>query len=391
LKLPDAGAAQAAAPHAAPRLIFVSTVYPTPWEPHKGPANRSTVESLRAAGCDVRVVAPVPWPKRFLPRSSVVPVENYPTYWYPPRVLRAQYHRTMDWSIRSTLARAASEFQPDAILAFWIDPDGTAALKEARRIGVPCGIIVGGSDLMLLPADPSRRRVITRTLRDADHLFTVGSVLHDKAIEFGAPPNHVSNFLAGVDLTRFGPGDRAAARVRLGLPLDKRLVLWIGSMVPVKATERLLAATSMLGSGHDDVELLLVGDGPRRAALEQQVAADAALRGRVKFAGATTHATLPDWYRAADLFVLPSRSEGVPNVILESMTTGLPWIASDVGSIKDLLPFGTSSVVPEGDVVALRDAMKKALAALGNVTPRPFDRLDGARQLLHHLGLDSGR
>ena len=84
------------------------------------------------------------------------------------------------------------------------------------------------------------------------------------------------------------------------------------------------------------------GDGPRRPALQQDANASPMLRGRVIFAGALSHDALPDWYRAANLFVLPSRSEGVPNVLIEAMACGLPFVASDVGSIADLLPFGPS-------------------------------------------------
>lgn len=371
-----------------PRLLFVSTVYPTPWEPAKGPANRSTVESLRLAGCEVRVVAPVPWIRRSGARATVEPPEQYPTYWYPPGVLRSHYHDAMHWSINATLRRLSHEFHPDAVLAFWTDPDGTVALKHARALGVPGGVIVGGSDVMLLPVDAARRRVISRTLAAADHVFAVGDVLRQRSIALGARADRASNFLCGVDLTRFGPGDRTAARARLGLKPEGSMLLWIGQMGKVKATERLLRAAVLLAAKFPDVTMALVGDGPRRTALQDEVDNTPALRGRVIFPGAVDHAALPDWYRAADLFVLPSRSEGVPNVLLEAMASGLPFVASDVGSINDLLPFGPSTTVPEGDIAALADAISTALrTGPESVQPKRFDRLDGARHLIKHLGL----
>ena len=374
-----------------PRVLFVSTVYPTPWEPHKGPVNRSTVESLRLLGCDVRIVAPVPWTKRYGAKTAVVPVEHYPTYWYPPGMFRSHFHTAMRWSIARTLRHVSDKFQPEAVLAFWTDPDGTVALGHAQRLGLPCGIIVGGSDLMLLPSSPARRRVIARTLQAADHVFAVGSVLQQKAVDLGTAPERISNFLCGVDLDRFGPGDRHEARARLGLPAVGRILLWIGSMVTIKATERLLWSAAILASEHPDLKVVLVGDGPGREALQQEVDRTPALHGRVTFAGAVAHDMLPDWYRAADLFVLPSRSEGVPTVLLEAMTTGLPFVASDVGSIKDLLPYGPSRVVPQGNVAALTQAISAALRTASTpLAPRAFDRLDGARHLLGHLGLRSG-
>jgi glycosyltransferase involved in cell wall biosynthesis len=333
-------------------------------------------------------VAPVPWPKRRGKSHAITPAETYPTYWYPPGMLRAHYHTAMQWSIGGTVRRMTARWRPDAVLAFWTDPDGTVALQHARRLGVPGGVIAGGSDLMLLPSDPRRRNVIAETLRQADHVFAVGSVLAARAIALGASADRVSNFLAGVDLEQFGPGDRSAARTQLGLEQDGTLLLWIGSMVQVKATERLLEAAAALSTEFPGLRVALIGSGPRESALRALVASNASLRERVRLVGAVDHAALPDWFRAADLFVLPSRSEGVPNVLLEALTSGLQFVASDVGSIRDLLPFGASCVVPEGDVTALATGIRSALEAnVAPPAPRPFDRLDGARHLLARLGL----
>jgi glycosyltransferase involved in cell wall biosynthesis len=346
------------------------------------------VDSLRAIGCEVRVVAPVPWPKRRGRALAITPAESYPTYWYPPGMLRSHYHTAMQWSIGATLRSLTARWRPDAVLSFWTDPDGTVALQHARRLGVPGGVIAGGSDLMLLPSDPRRRNVIAATLRQADHVFAVGSVLVTRAVALGAPADRVSNFLAGVDLDHFGPGDRDNARRQLGLEHAGPLLLWIGSMVPVKATERLLEAAAELSKEYPGLSVALIGSGPREGALRAQVAAAPSLGERVRFVGAVDHAALPDWFRAADLFVLPSRSEGVPNVLLEALTSGLPFVASDVGSIRDLLPFGASRVVAEGDVNALTAGIRLALQAnVAPPPPRPFDRLDGARHLVTHLGL----
>ncbi|MGH7583354.1 MAG: glycosyltransferase [Gemmatimonadales bacterium] len=381
--MPPAPAASAA--HR--RLLFVSTVYPTPWEQAKGPHNRSRVEALREAGCDVHVVAPIPWQKRTGRSTPITPAETYPTYWYTPRVLRNQYHRMMDWSIGTTIERVFTEFRPDAVLAFWTDPDGTVALRHARRHGVPCGIIAGGSDIMLLTSDPARRRIIAATLSMADHVFAVGSVLHARVIGLGARADRVSNFISGVDPRLFAAGDRAAARQPLGLPPSAPVALWAGQMVAVKAVERTLDAVAGLLDDLPDLQLVLAGDGPERHRLSRAVTGSAALRDRVRFPGALHHSELAPWYRAADVFVLPSRSEGVPTVLLEAMACGLPFVASDVGSIRDLLPFGRSAVTPEGNIAALRAAISEVMhGAEGRPVPRVVDRADAAREILQQLG-----
>ncbi len=91
------------------------------------------------------------------------------------------------------------------------------------------------------------------------------------------------------------------------------------------------------------------------------------------FAGSVAHGRLGDWYRAADLTVLPSRSEGVPNVLLESLACGTPFVASRVGGVPALAP-DPRALVPPGDAGALADALLGSLA-----TPRDDDRAAPAR------------
>src|SRR5207248_616882 len=107
--------------------------------------------------------------------------------------------------------------------------------------------------------------------------------------------------------------------------------------------------------------LSLVGDGPLRSRLEAERAARG-LAETVSFAGAVAHDRLQPWYRAADRFVLPSLSEGVPNVLREALACGTPFVASRVGGIPELAADGASLLVPPGDAAALAEALARALA-----------------------------
>ncbi len=373
-------------------LVFLSTVYPTAWEPHKGPAMANLVAALRTLGCRVSVVAPVPWTAK-LPRHRSASVQGgeYPTYWYTPFVLRERYHDMLWWSVRRTLDHLARRTPaPDAILAFWTHPDGTAAVRFAREQGIRSGVIAAGSDILLLPADPARRHVVSTTLRSADHLFAVGNEIARRAIALGADAARVTTFIQGVNLERFAPGDRLVTRRVLGIPGDGPLLLWVGNMVEVKAAARVIAAARTLMTTHPQLRVAMVGGGPLDGALKELAAASGALATRIIFPGPVPSAALPTWYHAANVMVLPSRSEGVPNVLLEAMATGLPFVASNVGSIADLLPFGASRTVPEGDVSALAEAIAQVLLCTDSAAtePKQFDILDGAREILHHLHLD---
>jgi glycosyltransferase involved in cell wall biosynthesis len=109
---------------------------------------------------------------------------------------------------------------------------------------------------------------------------------------------------------------------------------------------------------------------------------------RVRFVGPVLNELLPDWYRAADVVVLPSRSEGVPNVLLEAAACGTPFVASRVGGIPEIAHLGPSRLVPPGDVESLATALKASLA-LPRPTPSgtpPRTRADAAHDLIEVLG-----
>ncbi len=373
-------------------LLFISTSFPTPWEPHKGQHNANLVEAIRRLGCKVTVITPVPWTARFgAKRSATVTDADYPVYWYVPGILRTQYHRMLGWSLRKALKQVtATAPAPDAVLSFWTDPDGTVAVKYGRERGIRTGVIAGGSDVMILAANPGRRHRIASTLKAADHVFGVGSEIVRRVTGFGVDPTRISVLIRGVNRSLFKPGDRLEARRHLGIPEDGPLLLWVGTMNEVKAAERVILTARGLVATFPDLRVAMVGSGPREAALRILADETGPLANRIIFAGAVDSKRLPPWYQAANVMVLPSRSEGIPNVLVEGMATGLPFVASRVGSIEDLLPFGPSRTVAEGDLDALQRAIGEALVAGSDaaLAPGRFDLLDGAREVLRHLQLD---
>lgn len=345
------------------KLLFLTNVYPTPWEPTRGVFNRGLVEALRRAGHDVRCVVPVSWVDRL--RASIrglrtTPGEAgvwYPIWFYPPKVSRSHFDQYMYHSVRGTLRDATRKWKPDAILGYWVHPDAAAGVRFAREIGVPSVAFSGGSDLLIITKDPARRQVVSNVLKAVDAIFTDGQHLRAAAVELGAPPDRVHPFYRGVDADFFHPGDRAAARTQLGIPQNGRMLLTVGNMVPVKGFDILLQA--LVQSGADAPwQLYMIGDGPLRGSLTQQVR-DLGLSSRVQFIGRIPHNDLGDWFRAADRLVLPSRSEGVPNVLLESMACGVPFIASRVGAIPEICP-DPAWLVPPEDSRALASALRNA-------------------------------
>jgi glycosyltransferase involved in cell wall biosynthesis len=354
------------------RFLLLTTSYPSPARPISGTFNRSLAEALNDEH-EVKVVAPIPWPAAF--RAAVRGVDSPPTtttprtaievlhplYLYTPWIFRNQHGRFMRASIRGHLRSLFARFRPDAVIGYWAHPDGEAAVAAARENDAVALVVVGGSDVLLLARNASRRPAISRVLRSADGVLAVGSALRERVIEMGVPAERVHVFEQGVDLTLFAPADRGTARRRLGLHEDHRIILWVGRMVEVKALDVLIAAGARLRARGVDFQLYLVGDGPLAGRVRSWIQG-ANCEGVMHVVGPVDHAQLPDWYRAADLTVLPSHSEGIPNVLLESLACGTPFVATSVGGVPEIAR-EPSELVPPGDPEALAAAIAQRLSS----------------------------
>lgn len=359
------------------RILFISNVYPLPHHRTRGIFNAQLVGALRRNGADVRCVVPISWTLRpwgRMQNAVEAPAGTvYQRWFYPPKVLRHYYHHFMWWSLRRPLRSAIRDWVPDLVLAFWIHPDGEVARRFAREIGAQAVVMAGGSDLLVIAADRRRKRQIARVLRSVDGVLTDGHHLATSATELGADPARVHAFHRGVDPELFSPGDRQQARERLGLPANEPVLLSVGNLVRVKGHDVLIE--SLAAAGADAPwHLKLVGNGPERDRLQRQ-AQRLGVGSRVSFVGSVPHERLGDWYRAADLVVLPSRSEGIPNVLLEAMACGTPFVATRVGGVAEITPDPGWLVAPD-DSAGLAAMLRQRWASKPSASvhrPRDWD------------------
>jgi len=192
-------------------------------------------------------------------------------------------------------------------------------------------------------------------------LITVSSGLRQRLIELGISPGRVRVLRNGVDLARFGPCDREAARQALGL--TRPTLLAVGNLVPLKRHKLMIEALARL----PEFELVIVGDGPARGAIER-TAREHDVGGRIRLLGRVPQDRLPDIYSAADLLLLVSTHEGWPNVLLESMACGTPVVVSDVSGIAEIV-----GAAEAGRVVAeiTPSRLAEAIRAISAAPPSP--------------------
>lgn len=362
------------------RLLFLSNVHPHPIAPGKGTFNASFVQSLSEQD-QVRVICPVSWTDQLrskgkgLPRTTTSLGTNltadYPTYYFTPRILRSCYAEFMDWSIGSTIQRAIREARPEAIVSYWAHPDGTVAVKHAHQAGIPAIVMVGGSDVLLLANSGSRRKKILETLQNADRVVAVSEDIASRLEHDGVQAEKLRVIRRGVNKEIFHPGDQREARQKLGLPQSRKVVIAVGRLVGVKGFNLLINAFRKLSREGDDLVGFILGEGELRSSLQDQISA-AGLSEQVFLPGSQPQTALAEWYRAADLTVLSSWSEGVPNVLMESISCGTPFVATDVGGVSEIADVLHDRLVAAGDVAGLAEGIKTQLQRGKQKSERKF-------------------
>lgn len=353
------------------RVLIATKIFPSERNPNMAPFNRHQFVALSKL-CEVDLFVCHPW----FPGESLVSRfrhgEALPDIRANTSVDGFTYHQQRVFHVPKVghplagLTYATSLFprirhlrgKVDAVLGAFAYPDGFAAVLLGKALGAPATIKVHGTDINLLGSMPTLRPLVSWALREADAVIGPSQALIDRAVELGADPRTSHCVMNGVDKELFRPRDREACRRELGITSNKPWVVFIGLMIDRKGGRDALAAFRQLHQRRGDVELIMLGDGP---ALDAYRAEAAGLP--VHFPGRLDHEAIPTWIGASDVMTLPSWAEGTPNVIIESLVSGRPVVASNVGGIPALLNHPTlGECVPARDPKALADALERALS-----------------------------
>jgi glycosyltransferase involved in cell wall biosynthesis len=354
------------------KILTFSTLYPHSARPSHGIFVETRLRHLLASGkVESKVVAPVPWfpssDARFgdyaiharAPRQETRNGIDvlHPRYPLPPKVGMTLAPFLLAAAVRPIIDRILRTYAFDLIDAHYFYPDGVAAALLGKRLGKPVVITARGTDVNLIPRYRLPRAMIRWAARRAAGMITVARALKDDLVRIGVPGERIEVLRNGVDLQLFRPVEREATRRKLGM--SRTTLLSVGHLIPRKGHELVIGALPRL----PDVDLIIIGDGPERAALGAQ-ARDCGVGDRVRFVGAVPQEELRSYYGAGDALVLASSREGWANVLLEAMACGTPVVATTVGGSPEVVAAPEAGgLIAERSPAAVAEGVRRLFAA----------------------------
>ncbi len=331
------------------------------------------------------------------------------------------------YRVARDLEAAADRGEPaDALHAnYWLS--GMAGHSIKHELGIPLvstfhtldrlkaeeGLDTGEADgdTLSLLGQVRRAQGESEVMACSDAIVASCSVEADQIVElYGADRNRIAVIPPGVDRAYFSPGDRAQARRAVGLPVEGAMLLFVGRIQPLKGATVAVDALAHLGGpiapGGAGSFLVVVGgpSGPHGPAELERLRARVLERGlvdRVHFVEPQPHELLSTYYRAADVCVVPSRSESFGLVALEASACGVPVVASAVGGLLTLVDHGsTGYLVDERDPrvfahfianILTNPSLAGSMSAKAAMRARGYTWHDAARALASLYGRVSRR
>ena len=236
------------------------------------------------------------------------------------------------------LKKIQQDYPFDRLLCAWLHPDGWAVGQVAKELRTPFALIAQGSDVHQYLKDRFRKRLIVETANRSLGVITRSADLGRRLQEAGVHSNRLFTVYNGVDHNLFSPGSTTSARNNLSLPKNESIILFVGNLLPIKRPQLIISAFAQFRAQHPTKKcrLIMLGEGPLRDPLAQQIG-KLRLEGQVEMPGQQAPERIAEYMRASDCLTLASINEGVPNVLLEALATGLPIVAPAVGGIPEVI------------------------------------------------------
>ncbi len=384
------------------RVLSIATLFPDAARPNFGLFVEKSLRALAAQPhIALTVVAPVglpPFPLSLHERYRALRSLPRTEQWNGLTVHRPRFTLIPRYGARFNAAKvaravlSAARGQPfDVIDAQFFYPDGPAAMRVATALGLPFSVKARGADISHFGHDPATSEQVIAAGRSAAGLLAVSEAMRRDMAAIGIDAAKIAVHYTGIDSARFHPGDRAAARTALGMG-DAPAIATVGALIPRKGQALVIEALPSLPGVH----YWLAGAGDEEARY-RTLAKRLGVADRVHLIGPVANADLPMLYRAADIVVMPSASEGLANAWVEALACGTPIVISNAGGAGELVTSTVAGRIVDRTPEAIAGAVGTILAAppssmeVAATLAGRFDWDRNGRELAEHLRRCAGR
>ena len=352
------------------RVLTLSTLFPDASRPNFGVfVERQTLGLAAHPDVELRVFAPVglpPWPlSRHAHYADLAKLPergvwqgldtHRPRFTTLPGTDGRFHAAALTRRLVPLLTQIRRDFAFDVIDAEFFFPDGPAAVALGKYFGVPVSIKARGADIHHWGRAPATAAQVTAAGQAADGVLAVSQAMRADMAAIGIPADTIRVHHTGVDLDRFAPRDRVAAKAVYGV--TGPLIVSLGALIGRKGHDVVIGALASL----PEATLLIAGEGPERGALTAQIAS-LGLGERVRLLGSVPHADLSALLGAADVMALASASEGLANAWVEALACGTPIVITDAGGAGEVVIDPTYGRIVERNVAGFATGIVAVLA-----------------------------
>ena len=344
------------------KLLMFTNIFPYPWAESRGRFNNILHQHLDEH-IPIEVLVPVPFVEFFKHLSKIINNKDsrvsYFPFFYLPGLFRALNPFFMVFSIIVAVRPLVKLLRHKQVFCSWGYPDapGLAMLQPFCRFKLYVHCL--GSDINVHMNYRVRKFLLKNAFERSEVVFTVSEDLRSKVLAI-SPSSTVHTVYNGVDFEQFkikssvsqANSDKHNSSINL---------LFIGNLIKEKGVVELANVYPRLKQTFPKLTLTVVGQGPLKSALESKLQQWLS-SSDVSFTGALSHDKVAEHLSHSGVLVLPSYSEGVPNVIMEAVASGVPVVATKVGGIPEIVNSENGTLIPAKDENALYDGICSLLS-----------------------------
>jgi len=330
------------------KILAITHLFPSQGNRMNGIFAARQLVEMKKQGADITLFVPMVWCPGFLRRFKRWQAYNHrwkceydgieaitsPYLRMPGKWFRPWADYSVFCAIKNKVIELHKAKKFDIIYARFLHPDGYAAMRLSKILGIPAAGVGAGEEVNVYPKDSMMfNRNLIKTIKGLDGLVASGYGVANKMDRIS---NRKTLAIHGVvDLEKFAPiPDKTSVREKLGLPLDKFIVLYAGMYKVAKGIYEMIEAFSRIEKKTSNVVLKICGYGRLEENIRKTIK-EKKLDHIIEMVGFIDPEQIYKWMQASDLFLLPSYTEGMPNTVMEAMACGLPVVATAVGGLPD--------------------------------------------------------